>query len=117
MRRKTKIEDRFDFRAFGQAIKEARLKRGLTREQAAALIPLDSRYLTNIENKGQHPSLDKLHRIVTLFDLSVDEFFYPGIEPSESSRRRQLDTLIDSLNDRDLIILEATANGILQSKN
>ena len=28
-----KKEDRYDFRAFGLAIKEARLKRGLTREQ------------------------------------------------------------------------------------
>ena len=26
-------EDKYDFRAFGLAIKEARLKRGLTREQ------------------------------------------------------------------------------------
>ena len=28
-----KKEDKYDFRAFGLAIKEARLKRGLTREQ------------------------------------------------------------------------------------
>lgn len=51
-----KKEDKYDFRAFGLAIKEARLKRGLTREQVGALIEIDPRYLTNIENKGQHPS-------------------------------------------------------------
>lgn len=50
-----KKEDKYDFRAFGLAIKEARLKRGLTREQVGALIEIDPRYLTNIENKGQHP--------------------------------------------------------------
>jgi len=33
-----KKEDKYDFRAFGLAIKEARLKRGLTREQVGALI-------------------------------------------------------------------------------
>ena len=49
-----KKEDKYDFRAFGLAIKEARLKRGLTREQVGALIEIDPRYLTNIENKGQH---------------------------------------------------------------
>ncbi|WP_431307538.1 helix-turn-helix domain-containing protein, partial [Dialister micraerophilus] len=48
------------FRAFGLAIKEARLKRGLTREQVGALIEIDPRYLTNIENKGQHPSIQVL---------------------------------------------------------
>ena len=55
-----KKEDRYDFRAFGLAIKEARLKRGLTREQVGALIEIDPRYLTNIENKGQHPSIQVL---------------------------------------------------------
>ena len=54
-----KKEDKYDFRAFGLAIKEARLKRGLTREQVGALIEIDPRYLTNIENKGQHPSIQR----------------------------------------------------------
>lgn len=39
-----KKEDKFDFRAFGLAIKEARMKRGLTREQVGALIEIDPRY-------------------------------------------------------------------------
>lgn len=39
-----KKEDKYDFRAFGLAIKEARLKRGLTREQVGALIEIDPRY-------------------------------------------------------------------------
>ena len=47
-----KKEDKFDFRAFGLAIKEARMKRGLTREQVGALIEIDPRYLTNIEIRG-----------------------------------------------------------------
>ncbi len=47
-----KKEDKYDFRAFGLAIKEARKKQGLTREQVGAMIEIDPRYLTNIENKG-----------------------------------------------------------------
>ena len=47
-----KKEDKYDFRAFGLAIKEARMKQGLTREQVGAMIEIDPRYLTNIENKG-----------------------------------------------------------------
>ena len=35
--------------------KEARKKQKLTREQVGAMIEIDPRYLTNIENKGQHP--------------------------------------------------------------
>ena len=47
-----KKEDKYDFRALGLAIKEARKKQGLTREQVGAMIEIDPRYLTNIENKG-----------------------------------------------------------------
>lgn len=115
MRNKDKL---YNFKAFGLAIKEARLREGMTREQAAALIPIDPRYLTNIENKGQHPSLQVFYRLVTMFNLSVDQFFYPDVEPtlSKSTRRRQLDSLLDNFDDNDLIIMEATANGISKAK-
>ena len=109
-------EELYDFRAFGLAIKEARTKRGMTRDEASALIPIDPRYLTNIENKGQHPSLQVLYKLVTLFNLSVDQFFYPGIKPGKSTQRRQLDSVLDGLSDKDLIVVEATARGIAQAK-
>lgn len=47
-----KKEDKYDFRALGLAIKEARKKQGLTREQVGAMIEIDPRYLTNIRIKG-----------------------------------------------------------------
>lgn len=109
-------DELYDFRALGQAIKSARLKRGMTRDEAAALIPIDPRYLTNIENKGQHPSLHIFYKLVTLFDISVDQFFYPDTISNKSTRRRQLDNTLDNLDDNDLIIMEATADGIKQAK-
>lgn len=66
-----KKEDKYDFRAFGLAIKEARMKQGLTREQVGAMIEIDPRYLTNIENKGQHPSLQVFYDLVSLLNVSV----------------------------------------------
>ena len=69
-----KKEDQYDFRAFGLAIKEARMKQGLTREQVGTMIEIDPRYLTNIENKGQHPSLQVFYDLVSLLNVSVDEF-------------------------------------------
>lgn len=70
-----KKEDKYDFRAFGLAIKEARMKQGLTREQVGAMIEIDPRYLTNIENKRQHPSLQMLYDRVHLLNVSADAFF------------------------------------------
>lgn len=102
-----KKEDKYDFRAFGLAIKEARKKQGLTREQVGAMIEIDPRYLTNIENKGQHPSLQVLYDLVSLLNVSVDEFFLSSDNPVKSSRRRQLESKIDNLQTQTLLSWKA----------
>ena len=111
-----KKEDKYDFRAFELAIKEARKKQGLTREQVGAMIEIDPRYLTNIENKGQHPSLQVLYDLVSLLNVSVDEFFLSSDSLAKSSRRRQLESKIDNFTDADLVIMESVADGIVKYK-
>ena len=111
-----KKEDKYDFKAFGLAIKEARKKRGLTREQVGALIEIDPRYLTNIENKGQHPSLQVFYDLVSLLNVSVDEFFFPAADLVKSPRRRHIEKQMDSFTDKELILMEALAKGITDSK-
>ena len=111
-----KKEDKYDFRAFGLAIKEARKKQKLTREQVGTMIEIDPRYLTNIENKGQHPSLQVLYDLVSLLNVSVDEFFLPTDNMIKSSRRRQLEEKINQLTDTDLVIMESVIDGIMKYK-
>ena len=111
-----KKEDKYDFRALGLAIKEDRKKQGLTREQVGAMIEIDPRYLTNIENKGQHPSLQVLYDLVSLLNVSVDEFFLSSDSLAKSSRRRQLESKIDNFTDADLVIMESVADGIVKYK-
>ncbi|MBY7141903.1 helix-turn-helix domain-containing protein [Virgibacillus sp. NKC19-3] len=111
-----KKEDKYDFKKFGFAIKEARIKQNLTREQVGSMIEIDPRYLTNIENKGQHPSIQVLYDLVTLLNVSVDEFFLPDSDRKKNTRRRQLEKQLDSLTDKDLIIIESVTDGIIKSK-
>ncbi len=111
-----KKEDKYDFRAFGLAIKEARKKQGLTREQVGAMIEIDPRYLTNIENKGQHPSLQVFYDLVTLLNVSVDEIFLPTSDKVKSTRRRQLEQQLDTFDDKDMVVMESVAAGIIKSK-
>jgi len=111
-----KKEDKYDFRAFGLAIKEARNKQGLTREQVGTLIEIDPRYLTNIENKGQHPSLQVLYDLVSLLNVSVDEFFLPASDLVKSTRRRQVEKQMDSFTEKELMLIEALTKGIEQAK-
>ena len=51
-----------------------------------------------------------------LFDISVDQFFFPDAHIEKSTKRRQLDEMLDGLDDIDLIIIEATVKGINEAK-
>lgn len=66
---------RFDFKAFGQAINAARKAKGISRNQLADKMNIAPRYIASIENSGQHPSLQIFYELVTLLDVSVDQFF------------------------------------------
>ena len=103
---------KYDFKAFGQAIKEARKAKGISRNQLADRLNIAPRYIASIENSGQHPSLQIFYELVTLLDVSVDTFFFPDKETDKSTQRRQLETLLDSISDKGLRIVTATAKEV-----
>ena len=107
----------YDFAAFGQAIKAARTARKESRKDVSDAMNISPRYLTNIENKGQQPSLQIFYELVTLLDVSVDQFFFPNKETDKSTQRRQLETLLDSMDNKDLTVITATAKAIQEVKN
>lgn len=113
---KRKVE-KYDFKALGQAIKEARNAKGMSRNQLADMMNIAPRYIASIENSGQHPSLQIFYELVTILDVSVDQFFFPNKKVDKSTQRRQLDSLLDEMDDNDLIIMTATAKGILETKS
>ena len=111
----SKYRQHYNFKALGQAIKSARVAAGMTREQLGDKLNLAPRYIVSIENEGQHPSLQVLYELVTLFNISVDQFFFEK-QPERSTLRRQVDGVIDSISERDLPIIEATARGIIETR-
>lgn len=110
-------KEKYDFKAFGQAIKSARKAKGISRNQLADTLHIAPRYIASIENSGQHPSLQILYELVTLLDVSVDQFFFPEKKTDKSTRRRQLDTMLDAMGEKDLKIMSATAKGIEEANN
>lgn len=106
----------FDFTPIGQAIKKAREARGMTREQLSGIIGYAPRHIQSIENEGQYPSLELFIQLVTMFNISVDEYIFPQKEVKKSSVRRRLDAQLDILDDRELSVIEATVNGLCKAK-
>lgn len=106
----------FDFMALGQAIKNAREAKGITREQLAEILDLAPRRIQSIENEGQHPSFQLFVRLITMFDISADQYIFPDKKTDKSTIRRQIDTVLDTFNDNELTIIEGTINGICTAK-
>jgi len=109
---KREVEIVYDFKAFRQAIKKARMAAGYSRKRLGHELNLAPRYLVSIENEGQHPSLQVLYELCTFFDISVDQFFFPNKGANKSTQRRQLDTLLDGMSETGLQIVTATAKEI-----
>ena len=107
---------KFDMTAFGQAVKEARDQKGLSREAAAEILDLSPRYFMYIETRGQHMSLQKLYEIATFFDISIDQFFFPHKSESKTTKRRQLDAMLNSMGENDLSIVYATTKAVIKAK-
>ena len=114
--RKTKETHTFDFRPLGLAIREAREKAGLSRNDLGNKVFYGERHIADIENVGSHPSFQLFHDLVTMFNISVDEYFYPPEKVDKSTARRQIETALDLLSDNELKIIQGTIDGILNSR-
>lgn len=109
-------EKRFDCHAFGKEVKRKRKTKGWTQEHLAQLVDLTPRSIMYIENRGQHTSLDIFYRLSTILDISVDEFFYPDKHNGENERRKNIDRMMNGMDERELVIMEAAAEGIVKSR-
>lgn len=72
MATKKKINKEMGFR-----LKQARIDQKLTYEELAEKSGVSSRYIKEIENHGNIPSIEKLVQLIRALHISADPFFYP----------------------------------------
>lgn len=109
-------DKQLDFHALGREIKRKREAKGWTQEYLAQLVDRTPRSIMYIENRGQHPSLNTFYQLVTLLDISVDQFFFPDKLNGESSCRKHIDVLLNSMDEKELTIMETTAEGLQKAR-
>ena len=106
---------RLDFHDIGRAIKRAREASGMTQEQLAYIVDRSPRTIMYNENDGQRPSLNTFYQLVTMFDISVDQYFYPSQNKGSECRKR-IDAMLGSLDEKELKIVEATIQAMKAAK-
>ena len=72
-----------DTRALGEAIRAARMRKGLTQEALAELLDITPIHLKNIEGSRRKPSVPLLFSLMELLDFSVDALIFPGREEGD----------------------------------
>ena len=109
-------DKQLDFHALGREIKRKREEKGWTQEYLAQLVDRVPRSIMYIENRGQHPSLNTFYQLVTLLEISVDQFFFPDKLNGESTCRKQIDVMLNGMDEKELIIMESAAEGICKAR-
>lgn len=66
-----------DLRQLGEAIRAARMKKGMTQEALAEKLDITPIHLKNIEGHRRLPSVPLLFELMKILDLSVDELVFP----------------------------------------
>ena len=107
---------KYDFKAFGAAIKAARTGRKESRKKVSDEMYISPRYLANIENNGQHPSLQIFFELMLRYNISVDQFLLDK-PAGKDTKRRQLDALLNDMSDNGIRIITATAKEIAEVEN
>lgn len=85
MARKKKIDKEMGFR-----LKKARTEQKLTYEELSEKSGVSSRYIKEIENHGNVPSLEKLGQLIRALHISADPFFYPTVPTDNLDYQRLL---------------------------
>ena len=93
--------EKYDFKAFGEAIKAARTGRRESRKQVSDEMYISPRY----------PSLQIFFELMLRYNISVDQFLL-DTPAGKDTKRRQLDALLDDMSDNGIRIVTATAKEI-----
>ena len=96
---------------FGSIIKQARIEEGLTQAQLAERAAISPRYLIDIENKNDIPSLKICIALIRALRLSFDPLLYPDTEGTE-----KLHQLLSQCNDKQLAVITAMVETMLDVK-
>ena len=108
-------ERRLDFHALGREIKRKREAKGWTQEYLAQLVDRTPRSIMYFENRGQHPSLNTFYQMVTMFDISVDQFFYPDMGADDACKKR-INIMLSSMNKKELELVEKLIRAVKDSQ-
>ena len=109
MARKKKID-----KEMGLRLKQTRTEQKLTYEELAEKSGVSSRYIKEIENHGNVPSLEKLGQLIRALHISADPFFYPAA-PSDNLDYQRLLVYLSQCTEEQITTILAIVEAYLRT--
>lgn len=99
----------------GEILKQTRIESGYSREQVSERVGISLRYLIAIENENKKPSYEVLFQLIRELNVKTDTIFFPESK-SINTKLEKLIRLIYQCDERDLTVVTATVNALLNEK-
>ncbi|MBN7771746.1 helix-turn-helix domain-containing protein [Clostridium aminobutyricum] len=96
---------------FGSAIRNARLENKLTQERLAEMVGVTPVHVKQLEAGTRMPSVEVLHDIAIVLNLSVDRVFFPT-ETKDSELLDKIERVLRLCTPHDLRVVYATASAL-----
>lgn len=84
----------------GNAIRTARIEKGLSQEKLAELVNITPAHLKHIEGEHRKPSIEVLFNLSQILHLSLDNILFPTDERNSEYHHAEL--LLKSCNEKEL---------------
>ncbi|HBG3259770.1 TPA: helix-turn-helix transcriptional regulator, partial [Clostridioides difficile] len=94
-----------DFRAIGQRIKIARIKKRLTQDTLSELVNITPQHMSNIERGGSSVSLPTLISIANVLRVSIDELLCDVVLDSKVIFEKELSDILKDCNEYEIRVL------------
>lgn len=89
----------------GSRIKELRHGRGMSQEQLAEIIDIDTKHLSRIETGVNAPTVDRLEIIANTLGVEVRSLFDFGHLDSQDAQLEGIDEMLKKLDENDLKVI------------
>lgn len=96
-----------------QAVRDARLERGISQEKLAEILGFDTRTILNIEAGRGNPKFDKLYPLITYLKIPADKIFYPESENPQSELQKLL-TMLTDCTEQEAVAIQSAVRYLLE---
>lgn len=108
------MENELEKGILGNAIRNARIKIGLSQEELAELVGITPTHLKHIESEHRKPSIEVLFRLVQTLHISLDNILFHKRE-LRLEKIQEIENLLSICSEKDLQIINDLILSLLKN--